>query len=110
MLRWLLSIATAIALMGTSMTSFAASGFIGDSECCCPDPDACKCHDHDKEPVPSPTLKRCGGEAKQVSPTAVVAVLVEPVIVTTTMTTMVVEHTTTPPPPDRTTRPEKPPF
>ncbi|MDX2091969.1 MAG: hypothetical protein SFX73_29165 [Kofleriaceae bacterium] len=110
LLRWLLSIAAAVALMGTSMTSFAGSGFVGDSECCCPDPDKCNCHDHDQEPVPSPTMKRCGGEAKLVAPTAVVAVLVEPFVLTTTTTTTAVVHPSSPKPPDRTTRPEKPPF
>lgn len=110
-LRWLLSIVAAIALLGTSATSFAAAGFIGDSECCCPNPDTCKCHDHDKEPAPNPTMKRCGGEAKQVAPASVVATLVDPVEpVTTTVNVMEVEFATEPPPPDRSTRPEKPPL
>jgi len=109
-LRWLLPIALAIALLGTTTTTFAAAGIVGDSECCCPDPDACKCHDHDKEPIPDTTLKKCGGEAKLVSPTLVVATLAEPVTLIETTTSVVVEHMTTPIPPDRVTRPEKPPF
>lgn len=109
-LRWLLPIVTAIALLGTTMTAFAAAGFVGESECCCPDPDACKCHDHDKDPVPDTTMKKCGGEAKMVSPTVIVAMMPEPVTLTATTTSTVVEHESAPRPPDRVTRPEKPPF
>lgn len=109
-LRWLLPIVAAIALLGTTTTAFAAAGFVGKSECCCPDPDTCKCHDHDKDPVPETTMKKCGGTAKLVSPTVMVATMPEPITLSSTTTTTVVEHAPAPKPPDHFTRPEKPPF
>jgi hypothetical protein len=107
--RWLLPIVTAIALLGTTMTSFAAAGFIADSSCCCPDPDTCKCH-HDETPPPVSTMKRCEGTTKLVAPNSVVATLTEPVAIASTTTVVIVEHATPPKLTAHVTRPEKPPF
>jgi hypothetical protein len=107
--RWLLPIVTAIALLGTTMTSFAAAGFIADSSCCCPDPDTCKCH-HDETPPPVSTMKRCEGTTKLVAPSSVVATLSEPLEIVITTTVMIIVHATTPVPPDHVTRLERPPI
>jgi len=110
-LRWLLPIVTAIALVGTTMTSFAAAGVIPNGTCCCPNPATCKCHDHDKEPVPAPLMKRChDGGGKLVVPSSFIALAAEPVIVTTTTTASIVEHVIVAKPAERFTRPEKPPL
>lgn len=110
-LRWLLPIVTAIALVGTTMTSFAASGVVPNGTCCCPNPETCKCHDHDKEPVPSPLMKRChDGGGTLVMPSSFVAVTEEPFVVTTMTTVSIIEHVVIAKPADRFTRPEKPPI
>ncbi len=68
--RWLLPLIAVLALCGRTVTAFAAAGWVGKLTCCCPDPETCKCHDHDGTKRPDPELKRCGGDAKLVSPDA----------------------------------------
>jgi len=67
-LRWLLPIFTVLALLGQTVTSYAAAGTIGDASCCCPIKAKCKCHDHDGKHDSGPTLKRCVGDAKLIAP------------------------------------------
>ena len=71
--RWLLPLLAVLALCARSVTAFAAAGWVGDTDCCCPSKKVCKCHDHDGKPHPNDTMKKCGGEADQVSPELVVA-------------------------------------
>lgn len=73
-LRWLLPLIAAMALLGSSVMSWAAAGFVEDSSCCCPDKAKCKCHDHAGKPASAPTMKRCDGDAKWVAPTVAPAV------------------------------------
>lgn len=73
MLRWLLPIVAVLAVMGRTVTTYAAAGLYGDP-CCCPDPKVCKCHDHDDPPA-DPVMKRCGiGEQVSISPTPFLAI------------------------------------
>ncbi len=74
MLRWLLPIIAVMTLLGSSVTAWAAAGFVGEASCCCPDKTKCKCHDHDGDRDASPTLKRCAGEATWVAPAVAPAV------------------------------------
>lgn len=76
--RWLLTIIAALAIAASSAVSFASSGVVGDSECCCPIKAKCKCHDHDRDPNSSPSLKQCSGEGKLVSPVAATAIAAPP--------------------------------
>ena len=71
--RWLFALITVLALCVRGVTAFAAAGWVGDTECCCPSPDVCKCHDHEGKPHPDATMKKCGGDAEQVVPDLVVA-------------------------------------
>lgn len=71
MLRWLLVLFTGLVLLGSSVTSWAAAGIVGDTECCCPVKSECRCHDHDGKSSPAPLLKKCGGQAELVSPMVV---------------------------------------
>jgi hypothetical protein len=73
-LRWLLPLIAAMALLGSSVMSWAAAGFVENSSCCCPDKAKCKCHDHAGKPAPAPTMKRCNGDAQWVAPTVAPAV------------------------------------
>jgi hypothetical protein len=73
-LRWLVPIFTVLALLGQSVTTYAATGVFGDAECCCPIKAKCKCHDHDGKSDQAPTLKRCAGEAELVAPAVIVAI------------------------------------
>jgi hypothetical protein len=110
-LRWLLPVIAAIALVGSSLTAWAASGIIGDTECCCPVKAKCKCHDHDGKGNPAPTLKRCGGQAKLVTPIAVPAIAAAPpVLVIQQQVSLVTTITSEVIPDDRTLEPETPPF
>jgi len=62
-----------LAVMGRTVTTYAAAGVYGDA-CCCPNPDACKCHDHDAPPA-DPVMKRCGVEKQtSISPTPFLAI------------------------------------
>lgn len=110
MLRWLLPMIAAIALVGSSVTSWAAAGIVGDTECCCPVKAKCKCHDHDGKDQP-PTLKRCGGQAQLVAPIVVAAIAASPPVLVIQQQVSLVSipsHEVTPD--DRTLEPETPPF
>ena len=72
MLRWLLPIVAALAMLGQAVTAWAASGRIGEATCCCPAPKDCKCHDHEGSGEGA-ELRRCTGEAKLVAPAPLVA-------------------------------------
>lgn len=71
--RWLFALLTVLALCVRGVTAFAAAGWVGDTDCCCPSKKVCKCHDHDGQQHPNDTMKRCGGDAEQVAPDLVVA-------------------------------------
>ena len=74
LLRLLLPIVAALTLLGTSVTSWAAVGLIGDVKCCCPAPSKCKCRDHDGKPRPS-EIRPCGsGVVQLVTPTVAAAI------------------------------------
>lgn len=111
MLRWLLPLFAVFALLGRTVTSYAAAGFIGDVSCCCPPKAPCKCHDKDGKPKPNDTMKRCNGDAVKIAPAAIVAVTAPaPAIHTEPRVTIA-------PPPafeltldDVSREPEKPPF
>ena len=110
MLRWLLPVIAAIALVGSSITAWAAAGMIGDPTCCCPVKAKCKCHDHDGKPAP-PTLKRCGGEAKLVAPAVTIAIAAAEVALAIEPRESIVPTIAAPPlPPSPSYAPEKPPF
>jgi hypothetical protein len=110
-LRWWLPVFAVIALMCSSITSWAAAGMIGEPSCCCPDKAKCKCHDHDGEHNAAPTLKRCGGEAKWVAPMVSCAVFANPPsLPIEPRVTAVMVSTPEPSPDDRTIEPETPPF
>ena len=66
-------IITVLALLGQTVTSYAAAGTVGDASCCCPIKAKCKCHDHDGKPGSAPTLKRCVGDAKLIAPAIALA-------------------------------------
>jgi hypothetical protein len=110
-LRWLLPVIAVLALLGSSVTSWAAAGVIGDSSCCCPVKAKCKCHDHDGKPNPTPTMKRCGGVAQLVAPVVAHAVInTEPPIATDVQVAIVASPDREPVPEDRSIEPETPPF
>jgi hypothetical protein len=71
--RWLLPILAVLSLLGSSVTSWAAAGLIGDTDCCCPVKAKCKCHDHGKQPSTEAKIKRCGDIVKLVAPLQIVA-------------------------------------
>jgi hypothetical protein len=71
--RWLFALITVLALCVRGVTAFAAAGWVGDTECCCPSKAVCKCHDHEGKPRPDAVMKKCGGAAEQVVPDLVVA-------------------------------------
>lgn len=77
-MRWLLAILAALLLWSSAITSWAAAGFVGESECCCPVKAECRCHDHDRDPHPDATLKKCGGKAERIAPVALAAVVPVP--------------------------------
>ena len=110
MLRWLLPIVAALAVLGHAVTTFAAAGLVGDA-CCCPNPTLCKCHDHDRAPSPDPTMKRCSTDPQiLITPDVLAAITPAPVRITELRLTTPLTHVTpvlhdTPPIP-----PEKPPF
>jgi hypothetical protein len=72
--RRLLPLLAAIAVVFSSIASFAAAGPTGEIACCCPVPDECKCHDHDTGPAP-PTMKRCPGDVELVAPLLAAAIV-----------------------------------
>lgn len=110
-LRWLLPLFAVFALLGQTVTSYAAAGTIGDPTCCCPVKAKCKCHDHDAESDSTPVLKRCAGTAKLVAPAVAVAIAaITPVIETEPRVTITPAVTHEPIPDDVSREPEKPPF
>jgi hypothetical protein len=110
-LRWLLTIFTAIAVFGSSVTSWAGAGMSGDAACCCPVKAKCKCHDHDQQTSGAPVLKKCGTQGKLVAPMTVhatVAPVLDPWI---EQPRVIVADLFRPPvPEDRSIEPETPPF
>jgi hypothetical protein len=110
LLRWLLTVVAALAVLTGSVTAYAAAGLFGDSVCCCPDPDACKCHDHDVTPDDAPKLKRCSGDAQLVTPHVSAAVVPEPALDVEQRTTIVLDYAESPPPDERYLDIESPPF
>lgn len=77
LLRWLLPVVAALALMGQAVAAWAAAGVTGEAACCCPSPERCKCPDHDSAPRQA-QLKRCDGAGEQVAPAVLAAVLPAP--------------------------------
>jgi hypothetical protein len=110
-LRWLLPLIAAIAVLGSAVTTWAAAGYIGQVECCCPDKSKCKCHEHDGKPVPHDVMKKCGGGTKWVAP-AVTPAVPEPATVVTidVRITKVTTSEIAPVPTSHTIEPETPPF
>lgn len=97
------------ALLGRTVTTYAAAGVFGDP-CCCPNPKVCKCHDHG-DPPRDPVMKRCSTEKQiTISPTtfAAIAPAIEsravPQIATAIAHAIPALHDRSIPPPD------KPPF
>ena len=110
-LRWLLPLLAVVTLLGSSVTAWAAAGFVGDASCCCPDPKTCKCHDHDGKPEHAPTLKRCAGDAVWVAPAVTPAVEAAAVPSETDVAVAVVATDTCEAMPESpTSEPETPPF
>lgn len=111
MLRWLLPIIAAIAVLGSSVMSWAGAGMIGDAACCCPVKAKCKCHDHDKQTSGAPVLKKCGGQGKLVTPVIVPAALAPALDAWIEQPRATVTEPHRPPiPEDRSIEPETPPF
>lgn len=77
-MRWLVAVAAALLLWGAAVSSWAAAGFSGESECCCPVKAECRCHDHDGQRQQPSTLKKCGGKAEFIAPLALAAVAPTP--------------------------------
>ncbi len=104
-------ILTVFALIGQSVTSFAAAGVFGDASCCCPIKAKCKCHDHDGKGDPAPAMKRCAGDAKLVAPAVAAAVpTIDVEIIDEPRVTVAPAITPLPIPDDVSHEPEKPPF
>lgn len=100
-----------MALLGSSVMSWAAAGFVEDSSCCCPDKAKCKCHDHDGKPAPAPTMKRCNGDAKWVAPSVAPAVAsAEPPLATDVRVAAVATPLRNAVPAERSIEVETPPF
>lgn len=110
--RLLLPLVAALALLVQPVAAWAAAGIERDVACCCPDPETCECHDHDGKGPASPTMRRCdSGKVTLVSPVLLVADLpaaapvvdvARPVTVPAQEPELSFE--------DRTIPPEKPPF
>jgi len=109
-LRWLLPLFAVFALLGQTVTSYAAAGTFGDPSCCCPIKAKCRCHDHDGKDS-APVLKRCNGDVKVVAPAIAYAVpVVTPTIEAEPRVTITPAPTPEPIPDDVSREPEKPPF
>jgi hypothetical protein len=110
-LRWLLPLFAAIALMGSIVMAWAAAGFIGEAACCCPDKATCKCHDHGKDTQHDTELNKCTGKADFAPPEVVSAVqpAVDPIAVIV-RTNDVATPAVDPIPEPRTIEIETPPF
>lgn len=62
-LRWLVPLFTAFALLAQPVTAIASAGLQGDTSCCCPKPEDCTCHDHKDAPHDHQKMRRCGNPA-----------------------------------------------
>jgi len=110
-LRWLLPIIAAIAVLGSSVMSWAGAGVTGDAACCCPVKAKCKCHDHDKQKDGPPVLKQCSSKGKLVAPVIVPAVPAEAPELVVERPRVAVSPLLCPSvPEDRSYEPETPPF
>jgi len=110
-LRCLLPIIAAIAVVSASVMTWAAAGVVGDTSCCCPVKARCKCHDHDREPSQTPILETCKGDGKLVSPAVAHAVAVAPLEVCVELPLAMAAEPARPRiPEDRSIEPETPPF
>jgi len=109
LLRWLLPIVAAFALLGNAITAFAAAGTFGHSKCCCPNPKVCKCHDHD-HPKHDDQMRRCAGEAEKVAPVLKTVVMPETVETVVLMSEHTIEYVTIAASDQYISEPEKPPF
>jgi xanthosine utilization system XapX-like protein len=75
LLRWLVPVVTALVLVGTAVTSWAAAGS-GKPACCCLDPAKCKCHEHGAASGATAKMKACKtGDRDHVAPMIAVAVV-----------------------------------
>jgi hypothetical protein len=108
--RWLLSLLTVLTLLGSSVSAWAAAGFSGDPQCCCPDKAKCHCHDHDGQPDTTAKLKRCGGEASFAPVDVVPAVVPEITVAFDVVVTQIEIEQTVRIPDDWSSEPEKPPI
>ena len=108
--RWLLPIIAAFAVLLGSVTAYAASGLVGETECCCPDPEVCKCHEHDGDERPDDVMKKCGGEAERVAPQVIPAVVPELAITDVATARVVIVTLPEPIPEPRYAEIEIPPF
>lgn len=76
-LRLLLPLLAALALLGQPIASYASAGASRASRCCCPDPDKCTCHDHGG-PRGESSVKRCGsGPTDVITPVVLTALAPE---------------------------------
>lgn len=112
MLRWLLVLFTGLVLLGAQVTSWAAAGVIGESECCCPVKSECRCHDHDDDrPAPGPVMKKCGGQAELVAPVSFQAIApAAPALRGVARVVAALVHAISPLPETFSREPETPPF
>lgn len=112
LVRLLLPVIAALALLVQPVATWAAAGIERKMECCCPDPETCECHDHDGKGPSSPSMRRC--DSGQVN---VVTALMLVALVPAAAPVLDVARPVTLPAPepelsleDRTIPPEKPPF
>jgi hypothetical protein len=92
-LRWLLPLLAVLTLLGSSVSAWAAAGFSGESDCCCPVKAKCQCHDHDANHDDSTKFNRCGGEATFAAPAVVPLIVPEaPLAIVVVQTTIEIEQ------------------
>jgi hypothetical protein len=110
-LRWVLVLFTGLVLLGSQVTSWAAAGIIGDTECCCPVKTECRRHDHDDDRPAGAVLKKCGGQAELVAPVVVHAIAPQaPAIRAVAQGIAAAIHPISPLPESFAREPETPPF
>ncbi|MDQ3366693.1 MAG: hypothetical protein M3680_14810 [Myxococcota bacterium] len=111
LLRWLLPLIAALALLSSTVAAWASAGIVGGDDCCCPVKTTCKCHDHDDRAPSAPELKRCGERVERVAPTLLVAIEpASPEIHVTERRETAAPPALEPMPDDLPTPPEPPPF
>jgi hypothetical protein len=111
LLRALLPIVAMFALLGASVTAWAAAGLSGERACCCPIPAKCKCGDHDQRSGGTPAIEECRGPQVLVAPnveTATVPMAVAWVVAR--RGAVAVEVVLAAMPDERFVQPETPPF